>query len=468
MKKLYSLLACCALVGTSFAQTRYIDNIFSTVNVTTDLSYGTGILEAGGTQDLKWDLYTPAGDTKTDRAMIIIAHGGSLIADYGDKNDEYIKDFANAMAKKGFVVAAITYREGWAFSPINTQEQNSRAIIPAVWRAIQDYKTAIRFFKKSVAVGGNPYGINSEYIVGGGFGVGGYLPMNAMLIDVPAEIKIPELQQKNAFNQPNGTPYIDTTKADLGGIYSQVGGSAGYSYRLELVLNISGAIATTKEFDQGVNPLIISVHADQDEATPYKTDVVQAAGIFPVIQVSGSYVVTNELFNRGINTFWQNETRDGYKSKQDPLADYGTMYTRGLYTFSGRPYMWSTTTDTYNATYETQYRTEMDTVVAFSAYRIEKWLKEKKGVGIKEVQKHNDGLVKVFPNPASDILTLQSTEKGKLIREVEFFDINGRMVKNVMVIDGDAKIDVESLTTGVYTMKMYFDDSIVTDKVVIK
>ncbi len=468
MKKIYSLLACCAITVTSLAQTRYIDKIFSSVDITSNLTYGTGRLEAGTVMDLKWDLYKPAGDTETNRPLIIIAHGGSLIEDYGDKVDEYIKDFANDMAKRGYVVAAIAYREGWAFSPLNSQEQNSRAIIPAVWRAIQDYKTAIRFFKKSAIADGNPYGINANWIIGGGFGVGGYLPMNAMILDVPSEVNLPELQQKSVFGTPNGTPYIDTTKADLGGIFSTVGGSPGYSYRVDLVLNISGAIATPKAFNLGTNPLIISVHADGDEATPYKTDVVQAAGIFPVIEVHGSYVVSNELYTRGINTFWETETRDGYKPKLTGLSDYATMYTKGLYTFAGRPYMWSTTTDTYNATYETTYKTEMDTVTAFSAYRIEKWLRERKGLSVKENYRNNEGFVKVFPNPAKNILNLVSTEKGKLIREVEFYDINGRIVKSAIVINGDSKINIEGMPTGVYTMKMYFDDSVVTDKLVVE
>ncbi|MES2629104.1 MAG: T9SS type A sorting domain-containing protein [Bacteroidota bacterium] len=471
MKKLYSLLACCAIAGAAMAQTRYIDPVFPTVDITKDLTYGTGRLESGTIQDLKWDLYKPAGDTKTDRPMIIIAHGGSLIAEYGDKTDGYIVDFATAMAKKGYVVAAITYREGWAFNPLNTQEQNSRAILPAVWRAIQDYKTAIRFFKKSAAEGGNPYGIRQDLIIGGGFGLGGYLPMNAMILDVGSEVKLPELMQKNPLTgNPTTTPYIDTTKADLGGIWNTAGGSTGYSFRLDLVLNISGAIATPKCFDLGVNPKIISIHSDQDEATPYKTDIVRAAGIFAVIQVHGSYVVNNKLFDLGPNKFWTPEERDGYKVKQG-FQDYQTMYTKGLYTFIGKPYMWSTTTDTYDATYDTQFKTEMDTVTTFSAYRMEKWLREEKGVsGIKEISyKNNDGAVKVFPNPAKDVISLQSTENGKLIREVDFLDLNGKLVKNALIIGGDSRnINISGMATGIYTMKIYFDDAVITDKLVIE
>ncbi len=473
MKKLYSFLAGYLLVGGAFAQTtRYIDNIFQAVTVTSDITYGTGKLESGTVTDLKCDIYTPTGDTETQRSLIILGHGGSLIANYGDKTDAYMQDFANNMAKKGYVVAAITYREGWAFSPLNTQEQNSRAIIPAVWRAIQDYKTAIRFFRKSAIADGNPYGIKEDLIVGAGFGVGGYLPMNAMLIDVPAEVMLPELQQKDPFGDPTGVPYIDSTKADLGGIYNTDGGSPGYSFRVDLVVNISGAIATIKELDQGINPLIISLHSDEDEATPYKTDVVKAAGQFPVIEVSGSYVVSNELYNRGINTFWEPEQRDGLP--QATIADNTNgplvMYDRGLYTFLNQPYLWSTTTDTYTYNYVSAVaKPFVDTASTFSAYRIEKWLREQKGLGVKEITyKNNDGSIKIYPNPAKENIVFTSTEVGNPIREIEFFDVTGKIAKQVIVINNDARINIQGLPTGVYTVKIYTDHSVITDKLVVE
>lgn len=465
MKNIYSTIAACLIVCAGWSQTRYIDNMFEVVK-TSDIVYGTGLTESLATVNLSFDLYTPQGDTKTDRPLIIVAHQGSFIEEYGDKTDAYMVDYATAMAKKGFVVACINYREGWAFSPLNTQEQNSRAILPAVWRAIQDYKNAIRYFRKSVAAMGNPYGIREDLIIGGGFGAGGYLPLNGMLLDVPSEIFLPELRQKNAFGQPTSVPYIDTTKADLGGIFSQAGGNAGYSFRTDLVLNFSGAIPTPKIFDSGKNPLVISVHSTEDEATPYKTAIVRAAGIFAVIEVSGSYVVSNELYERGINNFWEPENRDGFPQVMidDEVNGPLNMYSRGLYTFLGRPYMWSTTTDTYNATYETQYKAEMDTVIAYSAYRIQRWLGTK--TGIEELTAEaNNGLVEIFPNPSSDVVTLQST-RGQLIREVELVDAQGRTIKSYMVINGDARLDLSSLPAGVYAVKIYFDDKIVTDRLI--
>ncbi|HEX4887807.1 MAG TPA: T9SS type A sorting domain-containing protein [Luteibaculaceae bacterium] len=468
MKKTLLLLAC-ALSVSAFSQTRYIDNLFQNVDVSTEIKYGTGRLESGTVVDLKFDIYQPQGDQATDRPLVIVAHGGSFIDAYGDKADAYCTDFAMGLAKKGYVVASINYREGWAFSPLNTQEQNARAVLPAVWRAIQDYKTAIRYFRNTIDQG-NPYKIKSDLIIAGGFGAGGYLPTNAMMIDVPAEVVIPELQQKNAFGNPNGIPYIDTTRADLRGIFDVTGGSPNYSSRVDLVINISGAIPTVKVMDSGINPLMICLHSDQDEATPYKTDIVRAAGVFPVLEVSGSYVITNRLWDLNINTFWTNETRDGYPQVNIPDASGAkNMYQRGLYTFLGKPYMWSTTSDTYNATYETEYRTEMDTVVTFSAFRMEKWLREAKGVGIREItNKANEGIISIYPNPSTHQVTFKSSVAATALREVEIFDLQGKLIKAVLIIGGEGSIDVSSWPSGIYTVKMYTDNSILTDKLVVE
>lgn len=471
IKLTVALVLCTA--GSLFAQTRYIDELFTTVNIQKDLKYGIGPITSSSSTDLFCDIYSPVGDVATDRACIIIAHAGSFQPDYGSKEEDYIKDFSNKMAKRGFVVMAINYRLGW--NVVNgSKEQNSRAVLPAVWRAIQDYRTAIRFLKSNVDQGGNTLGINSNLLIGGGFGAGAYLPVNGMLLDDPSELFIPELRQKSLITgQPTAVPYIDSTLYDLGGIYDTKGGHAGYEARIDMILNYSGAIPTPAVFDIGRPcPRLISTHSDQDEATPYGFATVRALGLIDIIDVYGSFSLHNELKNRNQNLLWQTENRDGYPQKMITHDSQGpfNMYQRGLYTFIGKTYMWSNPGDPYtNSDYATQYRTEMDTLVNFSAYRIEKWLREEKGVGIKEISYlANNGLVSIFPNPAKSSLNLKSTETGKLIREVEFFDINGRLVKSSIVINGDARINIEGMTAGVYTLKIYFDDSIVSDKIVIE
>lgn len=468
MKKIYtlcfSLLASVAL----FSQNFYISEVFTNVVETENIIYGTGLLENGNEVDLQMDVFMPSGDNRTDRPILIMAHQGSFIPEYGDKNDQYMVDYANQMAKRGFVVATINYREGWGFSPLNTAEQNSREIIPAAWRAIQDFKTAVRFFKASVAENGNPYGIDSRKIIGGGFGAGAYLPLNSQFIDVPAELTIPELQQKNCFFgncSANGTPYIDSTEADLLGIFATNGGSPGYSFRVPLVLNNSGATITTKVLDRGINPLVISTHAENDQATPYRTDVVFAAGVFPVIEVSGSFSIHQKLRELGQNQFWLDEKRDGFtQSRIDSDTPQDNQYKQGLLTFPDQPYMWSVNDeDTYSPNYQDAFTEYMDSVVVYDAFRVDKFLTET-FVSVTEKAALSIADFSVFPNPAKDIITIKSFNRAA--EKLTIRDVSGKIVLNVDVKSSSKSYDISNLKPGIYIAQIKEGNNVFSQKIV--
>lgn len=466
MKKIYSLGLSLLASAALMAQEYYTTEVFTEVTETEDITYGTGVLAAGGTADLKLDIFTPNGDNRTDRPLIIAAHQGSFIPEYGDKNDQYLVDYATAMAKRGFVVATINYREGWGFSPLNTAEQNAREILPASWRAIQDFKTAVRFFKKTVAEGGNIYGISSERIIGSGFGAGAYLPINSQIIDLSEELTLPELQQKDCFLgscSPNGTPYIDSTDASLLGIYATDGGHAGYNHRIGLVVNNSGAIPTPKLMDQGINPLVISTHAENDQATPYKTDIVFAAGVFPIIEVSGSHSIHAKLRELGQNQFWLDEARDGYtQPRVDGDTPEDNQYKQGLLTFAGQSYMWSVNDeDTYSPDYQEAYTEYMDSVVVFNAFRIEKWLRT--FTSIEETTLSvND--FNIYPNPATDVINLRSF--NGLANTIELRDIAGKLVFTEAVSQKDQSFDISNLKPGIYLVKIQTGNKTLTQKFV--
>lgn len=470
MKKIYSL--CLGLMATAalVAQDFYTTEVFTEVTETEGIVYGSGLLANGNSVNLELDVYTPNGDNRTDRPLIIVAHQGSFIPEYGDKNDQYLIDYATSMAKRGFVVATINYREGWGFSPLNTAEQNAREILPAAWRAIQDFKTAIRFFRQNIAEGGNTYGLDSRKIIGSGFGAGGYLPINSQIIDNPAELTIPELQRKNCFLgscSANGTPYIDSLNASLLGIFSTAGGSPGYSNNLELVVNNSGAIPTTKLMDLGTNPLVISTHAENDQATPYKTDIVFAAGVFPIIEVAGSFSIHEKLRSLGQNQFWMTEDRDGYSQVRvsgDTPSD--NQYQQGLLTFPGESYMWSVNDeDTYSPDYQDEYTAYMDSVVEFNAFRIEKWLT---GTFTSVTEKNAVSLTdfSIYPNPASNALNIRSFNTPA--DAVVLRDVAGKVVLNKKVNSSNESFNISDLKPGIYLVQIQSGNTVLTQKLVKK
>lgn len=67
------------------AQERYLDQVFSEVNVQKDVVYGVNATillqrQVGEAvpQALRLDLYTPVGDTRTDRPLVIYLHTGNF------------------------------------------------------------------------------------------------------------------------------------------------------------------------------------------------------------------------------------------------------------------------------------------------------------------------------------------------------------------------------------------------------
>src|SRR5262249_30231258 len=90
------------------APLRYRDAIFGTVNLTSDIVYGSAVDNSNQTITLTLDLYEPSGDTVPARPAIIWVHGGSFTT--GDKTSPELVDEANVFSGEGYVNMSINYR----------------------------------------------------------------------------------------------------------------------------------------------------------------------------------------------------------------------------------------------------------------------------------------------------------------------------------------------------------------------
>jgi acetyl esterase/lipase len=156
------------------------------------------------------DVYTPSGDTATSRPVIILMHAGSFLPgsvtgfNFADKNENCIVELCKRFAKRGYVAVSMTYRLGWnATAP--DQETKSKTIINAVYRAMQDSKNCIRYFRSTYADSANKWGIDPNKFVLGGSNVGAYVAMAASSLNKPAELLLPK------FLDINGFSFVDTT-----------------------------------------------------------------------------------------------------------------------------------------------------------------------------------------------------------------------------------------------------------------
>ena len=200
MKKRLLLLAVLmtTLWATNIAQTRYLEEVFSSATVTSNVTYGqnyTVLFGAPMLAPLEMDVYEPTGDTLTGRPLIIYLPTGSFLPRYlnqmptGDKTDSATIEICTRLARQGYVVAACDYRKGWAAQSL-VQSERTETILQAVYRGLQDAKTAVRFFRSDEATGGNTYNINTNRIAVGGQGSGGYISLAYGAVNQLSEIQL--------------------------------------------------------------------------------------------------------------------------------------------------------------------------------------------------------------------------------------------------------------------------------------
>ncbi|NLA23964.1 MAG: T9SS type A sorting domain-containing protein [Bacteroidales bacterium] len=70
--------------------------------------------------------------------------------------------------------------------------------------------------------------------------------------------------------------------------------------------------------------------------------------------------------------------------------------------------------------------------------------------------------ISLFPNPASNLVKIQSNQKPK---KVKLFDLMGNMLLEISDSDG---FNIENLKSGIYIIKIYFDDNQIISKKLIR
>ncbi len=143
------------------APLRYRDEVFTGVDVTRDIVYGGAVDQTGSDVTLRVDVYEPVDDTAATRPLIIFVHGGSFRS--GSKASPEIVDQANYFARRGYVVASISYR----LAPTGCTTVSAECV-EAIIDAREDAQAAVRFFRRYA----DDYGVDHDRIAIGGTSAG--------------------------------------------------------------------------------------------------------------------------------------------------------------------------------------------------------------------------------------------------------------------------------------------------------
>jgi para-nitrobenzyl esterase len=436
MKKIYSLLIAFIFLfcnaSSTFSQCdgiRYHDSIFA-YSLTSNVQYGSNLKTnysfTPSNFNLMMDIYQPAGDVAPLRPLVIVAHGGSFIS--GSKTGTDVVPLCKDLAELGYVAASIEYRTGMTNFPISsTHTVDSTDAGAAVMRAVHDGRAAVRYFRKNARVGGNTYKIDTNNIYFAGVSAGGFIALHIAYMDLLSEFPA----------------YVDTTaQPGLGGGLEGLSGNPGYSSNVKAIVNICGALGKTSWMQAGDEP-VLSFHGTADQTVPYGTALIYLSppSSYPLLVVDGSSSVANRANLLGIENCMVTWPGQGHVPQVGTSASAKAHYdsTRVItkqwleHQLCGIP---------LNCEYEP--------------------------VGILE-SVMDANLIVVYPNPASNFITIDMSALHHKTYEINIYDNLGKKVKNIKSVKED-KISVarESMKNGIYVISILSEGQTYTKKIILE
>ncbi len=444
--------------------------------------------------DLKMDIYQPKQtvDTLSERPVILYIHTGNFLppavngSPMGSKDDLMAIELCTQMAKRGYVAIAANYRHGW--NPLlPSEEDRTKGLLNAVYRAIHDIKQAVRFTKSEATT----YNIDKNKIALFGMGSGGYVALAYSTLDDPQELYL------DKFVGTDTVPFIDTL---LSGPISGIGGllnayiANGESDEIHVCVNTGGALADTSWLEQGDVPMI-AFQTIRDPFAPFgegivkvpttNGSVVEAFGANIFIDLANSYGNNDVFRDKNISDVYTSaaEVRYGMSYEYFLPAPNDSIHVKenmdGMYPFlfplaesrfknQASPWDWWDPTSpaslvevapdftTHMASLlsnpdmsETKCKTYLDTIQNYLQPRLVLSLELPNNIGITEYEMTG---LEAFPNPVKNNLNIRSEET---IKDIIIYDISGKMVRQLLSIDKKSlNLSRDNIENGVYLIKV--------------
>jgi hypothetical protein len=460
------------------------------------------------------DVYEPVGDDDNGpRPVMFVFHTGNFLpfpdnnGTGGTKTDSTVVEVCNRLAQRGYVAVSVDYRLGW--NPIDpSQDIRKFFLINAAYRGVQDARTAVRWMRKLAVDEGNPYNVNVDAMGYWGIGTGGYIAAAAGTIDEYMEIVIPKFLID--LDGPGPAPTVPmVVEAINGNIFGTSVGivPAGFpvfpegdtlcypnhvtyddgstiSSEVSLVVNNGGALGDISWIDENTPPWV-SFHVPTDPFAPYTTGTLTVPGTgdpgdpsddFAVVEVSGSYDIQAEMNALGNNDIFL-DIPAGLTDYSEVADDRNDGH-EGLFPFPQADPQSSAPWDFYAADNPNVppnpppnpvlARTYWDTIMAYTGVRA--CVALNLGCTFQDVKTLNPAQVdlKLAPNPASDYVAI-NTDAAYPIRNIQVFDMSGRMVDSYFNLNSNSfTLNRNALSSGMYFLRLRFDDGIAVQKLVFE
>jgi len=508
----------------SFAQVRYLEEIFTDVTVTSNVEYGKnfsilpiilGMDSVPVNVPLLMDIYEPTGDSALERPVVIMTHAGDFLPPvlntipFGDKTDSSLVALCTSFAKRGFVAISMAHRTGWnPTSPVAIER--TQGILEASVKATQDLHTCVRFLRKTFSEDGNPYRVDSARIAAGGEDAAGFASTNLIFLGDLAEANLPKFLDFGDGTTPPKL-VIDTlvwgdVKANNARVYCNPN-HVGYSSKVSMAFSLQGGLGDYEWIDSMEAPYVgVQNIADWNsngirDVTPGASgDILFADGAWAdTIAVQSNALGNNDVFNQPMNNpivdlalqrsggvhgmLVLNTPRDtgqvicdstagvdpdSYGNNNDPWAWYDEAWYAAVWSmFQVTPAAVEICRQNLgNPNDPALSKLYVDTVATYLAYHmvLAMNIQNTPISSIDDLRK--EVKLNIYPNPATSNLQINAE---KPIRAAMLIDMQGRVVQKLEGLrQFDLNIQRQNLPAGIYGLRIQFDEGIITDKVVWK
>jgi len=508
-KQLLLVLLLVCMSGYVHAQ-RFISDVFSTWTVSVD-TYATNYSYLSGTPTsipLTMDVYQPAGDTMSHRPMVIIMHTGSFLpcvinqTPEGFRQDSATVELCRRFVKKGYVVANVDYRLGW--NPQGSSvDIRTGTIINAIYRAVQDGHSCIRYFHKDAATV-NKYKIDSNKVIIGGHGTGGYIAINLACLTDTNQLKISKFISSTtipAYGFVAGAPYINWGAfGDFNG-YGGLSGlnngsnSVGYGGKPQFVFTMGGCLGDSSWMTGGLMP-IVGIHEPGNPFAPYGNGTVYVPGTaLTVVDVSGDSTFVRKAVAVGNNNCFKqydDTAHDPYTTRARSLSGgveglcpislgygqsspwnwYDSASFVGLATVGFGYTVGHADTIIFNdklsntGMSKTKAMAYIDTAMGYLIPRI-----AYSCLSILDVHEtpYTANDIAIYPNPVSESVTVKINAIAGRIKSIVITDLAGKTVYQSGILNvNKATIERGNLSPGVYLISVNTSDSKVVKKLILQ
>lgn len=512
MKKSLRLIGGLGLVLLSLSANaqRYLTEQFTQVsemrNVVYDSNMSVNIIPPNTPPIIKvgllCDVYEPMGDSEDERPLIIILPTGSFLPAIvnrqvtGNKDDSAVVEMCRRFARKGYVVVAMNYRIGWNPTVMNADTATAQ-LLQATYRGIQDARNCVRYFREN-ALG---FKIDTDRIVVGGIGTGGYIALAYATLDKQTEVELEKFRYSSDPYPPMVNTAIFGDWNGLGGIPQlNTPGDPVYSTQIAAAFHVGGALGDSSWLEGNEVP-IFSVHCVLDPFAPFQFGnvIVPTTNVTVINQAAGGGVVQRKATTLGVNDTISN------RDYQDPFSQRAALINNGYeglfplyidprtpaFANESAPWEWwdSTVVKSINFPYpgagqdahnnsmfnnpdmsKTKAMAYIDTIQGFLAPRMVCAMglpgcPAKTSTALRTPSSED---VKVYPNPSNGQFQV-TLGSGAGIEKVEILDLSG---KQLQVLAGSTEtglsVNLKGLARGVYLVKVYSANSTGTTRVVVE